>query len=78
MTATLLRVEEDDDEADFRVQCLVVDDCDPDPGVSSVISIPASSGLKAGFKTKNKRKLKFQLNRSMVTVEGRDPRWILE
>lgn len=65
--------DDDDEERSFIVQCTATDNCDSDPTLSSVITIPELDNPTLKFKTKDKLKLKFDLEKNKVTVHAPDP-----
>ena len=72
--------DDDDDEEDeeiqtlkYRVSCQATDNCDESVQSYGHIATPSAAGFQIKYKTKNKKKLKFKLNNSKLTVEGPDP-----
>ena len=80
VTAALILVPGDDDDDDgdddgdgnrFEVACTATDNCD-DLTVTSVIVTPLDNPT-VKFKTRNKKKLTFNLGKNKVAVQGPDP-----
>lgn len=65
--------DDDDDGSTFAVECTASDTCDADPAVASVIVTPILDDPTVTFKTKSKKKLRFNLESNKITVQGPDP-----
>ena len=67
---------DDDDsevEGTFTVVCTATDACDANPTVTSVIAVPSLNNPTVTFKTRNKKRLKIDLEDNEVEVRGPDP-----
>lgn len=65
--------DDDDDGGGFIVECIASDTCDPDPTITSIIVTPTLHNPTERFRTRNRKKLIFDLDRNRIIVQGPDP-----
>ncbi len=71
----LVEGDNDDDEEDnfFAVQCSATDNCSGSLSLTSIMQAPSLTNPAVEFKVKKVKKLKFDLKKNEVKVEGPDP-----
>ncbi len=64
---------DEDDKNDYAVVYSATDACDPNLSLEAVIELPDLANPKVKFKVKDRNKIKIDLKKNKVTLEGPDP-----